>query len=106
MRWVRDSVYRRNEIFDAETERGFALSRLNELFTANGFELTDQMYPGLLSYVLFYNPDAFPRLNRGGPSLVRATFVLDSPFLKSWLGRRTPDSSVRRHHHDRAVWRS
>ncbi len=88
VRWVRDSVYQRNAIFDDETERGFALPELNELFMDAGFELADQMYPGLLSYVLFYNPDAFPLLNRGGESLVRASFALDSRFLRSWPGRK------------------
>lgn len=88
VRWVRDSIYRSNDIFDEESERGFALSELNGLFAAAGFELVDQMYPGLLSYVLFYNPDAFPLLNRGGPSLVRAAFALDRPFLRSWPGRK------------------
>lgn len=88
VRWVRDSVYRNNEIFDEETERGFALSELNDLFAQAGFELADQMYPGLLSYILFYNPDAFPLLNRGGPGLVRAAFALDAPFFRSWPGRK------------------
>jgi SAM-dependent methyltransferase len=88
VRWVRDSVYQRNTLFDEETERGFALSELDELFAAAGFELVDQMYPGLLSYVLFYNPDAFPLLNRGGSSLVKACFALDRLFLRSWPGRK------------------
>jgi SAM-dependent methyltransferase len=88
VRWVRDSVYQRNVIFDEQTEQGFALPELDRLFREAGFELVDQIYPGLLSYVLFYNPDAFPLLNRGGPGLVRASFVLDRPFLRSWLGRK------------------
>ena len=88
VRWIRESIYESNEIFDEETERGFALSELNGLFAAAGFELADQMYPGLLSYVLFYNPDAFPLLNRGGPAWVRAAFGIDRPFLRSWLGRK------------------
>ena len=88
VRWVRERVYRRNALFDDDTERGFALGELNGLFERAGFELVDQMYPGLLSYVLFYNPDAFPLLNRGGSAVVRAAFALDAPLLRSWPGRR------------------
>jgi SAM-dependent methyltransferase len=88
VRWIRETIYGRNPLFDVETERGFLLSELNELFEGAGFELADQMYPGLLSYILFYNPDAFPLLNRGGSSLVKATFALDRPFLRNLLGRK------------------
>ncbi len=88
VRWVREAVYARNDLFDDESERGFALEELDALFTGAGLEPVDRMYPGLLSYVLYYNPDAFPWLNRGGTGGVRACFALDRPFLRSRIGRK------------------
>jgi SAM-dependent methyltransferase len=88
VRWIREAIYARNDIFDEESEQGFALAELDGLFRIAGFELVDQMYPGLLSYVLYYNPDAFAWLNRGGAWLVRTAFALDRPFLRGPIGRR------------------
>lgn len=82
-RAVRDRVYRRNSLFDAQTERGFDLSELNALYESAGFQIVDQAYPGLLAYVLYYNPDAFPALNRGGVGLVRALYALERRFYRS-----------------------
>jgi hypothetical protein len=45
------------------------------------------MYPGLAAYVLYYNPDAFPALNFGGPETVRRLFALERPFLRSAAAR-------------------
>jgi SAM-dependent methyltransferase len=87
-RRVRERVYRRNALFDDQTERGFALPELNALFRGAGLERVDQLYPGLLAYVLYYNPDAFPALDRGGPGLVRALFRMEAPLYRTALARR------------------
>ena len=63
-------------------------------------------WPGLASYVLYYNPDAFPSLNLGGERAVRTAFALDRPFFRTPIGRffsfatlslwRRPDKPVTR----------
>jgi SAM-dependent methyltransferase len=85
--WLREAIYRRNPLFDAETERGFSVAELRSLFEGAGLRCEDICYPGLLSYVLYYNPDAFPGLNRGGLSLVRALYAAERPFLRTALAR-------------------
>ncbi len=87
-RYVRNRIYRKNNLFDADTERGFDLDELNGLFRRNGFVLEDQIYPGLLSYVLYYNPDAFPALNVGGTRLVKFLAGVDRCFFRNWVGRK------------------
>lgn len=70
-RVVREGIYKRNPIFDSETERAFSVKELNGFFLNNGFEIAIQMYPGLLSFVLYGNPYAFPKLNLGGERTVK-----------------------------------
>jgi SAM-dependent methyltransferase len=82
---LRRSIYRRNRLFDAETEQGFDCGELLEMFSAAGLTAEDIMYPGLLSYVLYYNPDAFPWLNVGGERAVRAIFAAEQPWMRSRL---------------------
>lgn len=84
---VRGAIYRRNPLFDPETERGFSVPELRGLFEGAGLRCEDVCHPGLLSYVLYYNPDAFPALNRGGPALVRALYAIERPFLRTALAR-------------------
>ena len=84
-RWVRERIYARNSLFDEETERAFEVSELAMLFSNNNLKQVDQLYPGLLAYVLYYNPDAFPRLNIGTPGLV--SFLVK---LEKWLWRTKP----------------
>jgi SAM-dependent methyltransferase len=86
-RKVRERIYARNSLFDATTERSFAVEELLRMFDEAGLEPVDILFPGLLSYVLYYNPDAFPRLNVGGPRMVRLTFALDRLLFRSTLGR-------------------
>jgi SAM-dependent methyltransferase len=86
-RKIRQRIYDRNALFDADTERAYELGDLNAAYRRAGFTIRDQVYPGLLSYVLYYNPDAFPRLNLGGPRCVKAAFALDRPFFRSAIGR-------------------
>jgi SAM-dependent methyltransferase len=86
-RAVRDRVYRRNSLFDAQTERGFDLQELNALYERAGLQVVDQAYPGLLAYVLYYNPDAFPGLDRGGVGVVRSLYALERRFYRSASAR-------------------
>lgn len=87
-RKVRERIYKKNELFDQQTEQAFVLKDLNDLFLKNGYGLKDQMYPGLLSYILFYNPDAFPWLNFGGKGLVKLLFNIDTLFFRNFIGRK------------------
>lgn len=87
-RKVRENIYNRNTLFDKETEKAFKLKELNDLFLNNGYTLIDQIYPGLLSYILFYNPDAFPFLNIGGKGLVKFIFKIDSLFFRNYIGKK------------------
>lgn len=87
-RKIREHIYRRNNLFDAETEEAFELGKLDNYFHQNGFRLVRQMYPGLLAYVLYYNPDAFPWLNRGSESVVRTIFNLEKSMYANIIGRK------------------
>jgi SAM-dependent methyltransferase len=84
---IRDRIYQRNSLFDEQTERAFPVGKLIEMFEHTGLRLRKILYPGLLSYVLYYNPDAFPFLNVGGRRLVAATYALDKLFYRSKIGR-------------------
>lgn len=87
-RKIREYIYKKNTLFDAETEQGFRLSELNRFFYDNNFELVDQLYPGLLSYVLYYNPDAFPSLDLGSTGTVQRVYKFDRLFFRSIVGRK------------------
>ena len=87
-RFIRESIYARNAIFEPTSERAFSTRELRTMFEQAGFHLVDVLYPGLLSYVLYYNPDAFPRLNIGPPGLVRLLWSLERPFMRTWLARK------------------
>ena len=86
--WVRRWIYRRNALFDEGTERSFTLGEYYGMFEAAGLHHVDSFFPGLLAYVLYYNPDAFPWLNVGGEGLVRAVWRLERPFRRNGIGRR------------------
>lgn len=87
-RFARNRIYKSNGIFDAETEQGFDYANLDRYFREAGYEKVDEVYPGLLAYVLYYNPDAFPWLNVGGTSLVKLSFYLDRFLWANALGRK------------------
>jgi SAM-dependent methyltransferase len=84
---ARDWIYRRNALFDEETERGFPVAAYYAMFERAGLRHVDSIHPGLLAYVLYYNPDAFPMLNVGGPWLVRTLWRLERPLRRSAIGR-------------------
>ena len=86
-RWVRENIYKSNSLFDPTTERSFAVDELFKMFGDAGLKPLKVRYPGLLSYVLYYNPDAFPALNVGGRWLVDATFALDRLLYANAVGR-------------------
>ena len=84
---VRDRIYKKNSLFDEKPNRHFPVSDLVRLFTNAGLESELICYPGLLSYILYYNPDAFPALNIGGKSLVGSLYSFDKLFYKNVVGR-------------------
>lgn len=51
------------------------------------FKIRQQFYPGLLGYVLFYNPDAFPFLNKGGPKVSNLLCKIDIFLGKTFVGK-------------------
>jgi SAM-dependent methyltransferase len=87
LRLVREKIYRDNDLFDEETERAFEVSDLTAMFERAGLVPVKVMYPGLLAYVFYYNPDAFPFLNIGGRGAVRTMFSLDGLFMNNAVGR-------------------
>lgn len=97
-RIVREAIYKKNSIFDEVTERAFSVEELFGFFANAGLALQDALYPGLLSYVLFYNPDAFPFLNIGGRRCVTSLFAIDSLFLRNFVGRSISFATL-------SVWR-
>jgi SAM-dependent methyltransferase len=84
---IRERIYARNSLFDEETEKAFDVNDLLNMFQSAGLEKVDIAHPGLLSYILYYNPDAFPALNIGGERCVRTAFGLDKMFLRNRIGK-------------------
>lgn len=84
--WIRKKIYQKNELFDEETERDFSVKELKLFFEFANMTPLRIRYPGLLSYVLFYNPDAFPLLNIGGNWLVKLSFFIDRLFYRNFVG--------------------
>ncbi len=84
--WIRKKIYQKNALFDEKTERDFSVKELKNYFLAASLSPLRIRYPGVLSYILFYNPDAFPLLNRGGQGLVKTTFLMDRLLYKTKLG--------------------
>lgn len=81
-------IYRKNKLFDAETERRFSWKEMNQIYRTNNLEIERQIYPGLLAYLLWYNPDAFPALNKGSTKLVKWVFALDKLFMHNVIGKK------------------
>lgn len=85
--WIREYIYKHNKLFDEQTERAFSLPELFQMFKSANLSLVDVMYPGLLAYVLYYNPDAIPALNIGGVRWVKAIHAMDRIFYRTIIGR-------------------
>lgn len=93
-RRVRQRIYKSNDLFDDDTEQGFEYADLDSHFRKTGYTKVDEVYPGLLAYVLYYNPDAFPKLNVGGGALVKSLFFLDRMLWSNWLGRKLSFATI------------
>ena len=83
MATVRKLIYLKNSFFDEDNEQAFTTSELNNLAKDNNLFPVIQLYPGLLAYVLWYNPDAFPMLDKGSPKLAEKYCKIES---KLWTG--------------------
>lgn len=81
-------IYKKNPVFDEETERRFSLKEINELYRSSKLEVVRQIYPGLLAYLLWYNPDAFPILNKGKLSTVKRVFNIDRHLMYTKFGKK------------------
>ncbi len=86
-RTLREWIYKRNALFDQETERAFEGKELNALLAQHGFKIVHQIFPGLLAYVLWYNPDAFPLLNRGSARFARWWIDYEKRFWHMRIAR-------------------
>lgn len=86
-RRVRNRIYKKNDLFDDDTEQAFDLTELNSLYKQSGLIIEDQVYPGLLAYIMYYNPDAFPALNIGSTKMVKTFHSLEKPFYRSFIAR-------------------
>ncbi len=84
---IREYIYKKNEIFDHDTERDFSVRELESFFEEAGLENQLKFYPGLLAYVLYYNPYAFPLLNKGSEKTVETIFNCEKVFYESFIGR-------------------
>jgi SAM-dependent methyltransferase len=93
-RRARKQIYRTNPIFDADSEQGFEYRDLEHYFKNTGYEKVDEVYPGLLAYVLYYNPDAFPLFNMGGKLLVKSIFAFDRLFWANMIGRKLSFATI------------
>ncbi|MGE8720182.1 class I SAM-dependent methyltransferase [Leptospira terpstrae] len=87
-KYIRESVYKKNSLFEENTERGFTLSEYNEKLVNAGFRLKKQFFPGLIGYILYYNPDAFPFLNIGTSLIAKIFSKLDWFLGNTIIGRK------------------
>lgn len=76
-----------NSFFDDKTEHDFSLKEINSFYKDAGLKIYRQYYPGLLGYILWYNPDAFPLLNIGSNRIVRRVFEIEKGLIKGKYGR-------------------
>jgi SAM-dependent methyltransferase len=86
-KWIRDRIYKKNRVFDADTEKAFTIKELHTIAQNNNLNVVDELYPGLLAYVLWYNPDAFPSLNLGSLSFVSWLCKMESHIWRTCFAR-------------------
>ncbi|NBI57905.1 methyltransferase domain-containing protein [Lachnospiraceae bacterium] len=79
--------YIKNINFDEKTERRFSLKELNHIYSSCGLRIKTQMNAGLLAYLLWYNPNAFPFLNKGNSTLIKKVYRFDRLFMYNCIGR-------------------
>ncbi|HTN63504.1 MAG TPA: class I SAM-dependent methyltransferase [Devosia sp.] len=84
---VRDRIYAKSDFFDDETERAFHVKELWSFFADAGLVHERDLNFGLSAYTLYYNPDAFPLLNKGPEWIVKALWGVDRLFAHNAVGR-------------------
>lgn len=84
---VRDRIYAKSSFFDQETERAFHVRELWSFFKDAGLRHEHDLNFGLSAYTLYYNPDAFPLLNKGPTWLVSWLWSIDRLFAHNIIGR-------------------
>ena len=84
---IREFIYKKNSLFDEETEKDFSTNELNQLFKKVNMFPVVQFYPGLLAYTLWYNPDAFPFLNVGSAKTVNMIIDIEKRLWFSRIAR-------------------
>lgn len=86
-RWIRERIYKKNSLFEENSERGFELKDYENLLSENALNTIYKVYNGLVGYVLYYNPDAFPWLNIGTGKIASLFCKLDIFLGKTFLGK-------------------
>lgn len=92
--WLGNMIYKHNKKFEHESEQRYALSALNAQYRSAGFTVIDQIYPGLLAYVIAVSAFCFPRFCIGSPAFIEKLVGIESRFYRSWLGRRLSFSTI------------
>ena len=87
LRKIREYIYAKNALFDEDTERGFTTKELKRLFYKAQFKPVKQIFPGLLTYVLWYNPESFPMLNKGSTAMVDTIVNYEKKLWHSKIAR-------------------
>lgn len=85
---VTKGIYHKSSSFENETERRFSLNELNFMYKVAGFKIKKQLYPGLLSYLLWYNPQIFKWFNVGNMKLIRKVFTKECFLYSQRFGRK------------------
>ena len=91
---IRDYIYKKNSFFDYETEKDFYISDYNNIFEKYKFKLVDQMYPGLLLYCLYYNPDVFPFLDVGNTKILKNLFNIEKKLYYTRFAKKFSFSTM------------
>lgn len=88
MKLATGGIYHRISSFEEATERRFSLDELNFLYKTAGFKLKRQLYPGLLSYLLWYNPQIFKKLNVGNKKLIKKVVKKECKLYAKSIGKK------------------
>lgn len=81
-------IYKRNAKFEHESEQRYALKELNGHYQAAGFSIADQMYPGLVAYIIAVSAFCFPKFCIGSPALIRHLVSIEHCLYRRWLGKK------------------
>jgi SAM-dependent methyltransferase len=87
-RKIREFIYKRNKLFDQETERGFTTKELHDVFSQQGLIPEKEFFPGLVAFVLWATPDMFPALSAvGGGGIAKAFLSIEKYLWKLKLAK-------------------